>query len=85
VPYRGTIDLPNGHISKELFGIDTDYTHVVILDRRDADIKEQGRIDWEGNTYQIQAVRKSLNFMSLAIKKLPSPETPPIPNAGDGG
>ena len=75
VPYRGNIDLPNGFIRQQLFGLDTDYTNIVLLDDRDADIREEGLILWEGHSYRIQAIRKSLNFLALAITQLPSPET----------
>ena len=99
VTYRGTVDLPSGYVSRELFGIDTDYTHVLVMDRPDADITESGRILWDGKQFEIKAVRKSLNALSVAMKILPErgnwirPQPEPVPEpapepetveAGDG-
>ena len=84
IPYRGNIDLPNGYVAKQLFGIDTDYTNIVLMDDRNADIREEGHIIWEGHTYLIQSIRRSLNVLALAIKQLPSPETPPLGTGDDG-
>lgn len=77
VPYRGTVDLPSGNVSRELFGLDLDYTHVVVMDDPDADIHEAGRILWKGKLFEIMAVRPSLNALSIAMKILPDRgETP---------
>lgn len=68
--YQGNISTPNGQVQNQFLGINTDYTHVLVMKPADADIKETGVIDWNGNRYEIKAVRPSLNFLSVALKKL---------------
>jgi len=69
VEYRGTISAPSGFVSTQLFGIDTDYTHVLLMDDVNTPIDEAGLIDWNGSTYMIRAVRPSLNVLAIALKK----------------
>ena len=69
VEYRGNISLPNGAATDNLFGLNTPYTHVLIMDNPKADIKETGLIEWQGILYEITAVRPSLNVLSAALKK----------------
>lgn len=74
VVYHGMIDVPTGYVQNQLFGINTDYSHVLLLDDPDADIKEAGRIRWKNALYEIKAVRQSLNVLSVALKKLTATE-----------
>lgn len=71
---RGMIDVPTGYVQNQLFGINNDYSHVLLLDDPDADIKEAGRIRWKNALYEIKAVRQSLNVLSVALKKLTATE-----------
>lgn len=69
VQYRGNISAPSGFATDQLFGINTKYTHVLLMDKPDADIEETGLIDWKGAVYEIKAVRPSLNVLAVALKK----------------
>lgn len=67
VPMRGNISLPGGAVRQELFGTDIRYTHVLVMDDPEADIRETGIIRWKGKEYAIRAVRPSLNVISIAL------------------
>lgn len=69
VQYRGNISAPSGFATDQLFGINTRYTHVLLMDNPDAPIAEDGLIDWKGATYEVKAVRPSLNVLAVALKK----------------
>ena len=69
VRYRGNISAPSGFATDNLFGVNTKYTHVLLLDNPNADIQEDGLIDWKGATYEIKAVRPSINVLAVALKK----------------
>lgn len=65
----GNISVPSGQYTQQLFGIETRYTHVLLLDDPEADIHEDGLIQWKGNTYEVRAVRPSLNVLAVALQK----------------
>ena len=69
VYYRGNISAPYGNASDNLFGINTQYTHVLLMDDVKAPISEDGLIGWNGSIYEIQAVRPTLNVLAVALKK----------------
>lgn len=69
VPYRGNISMPSGMISQNFFGTDVRYTHVLVMEDLNAGISELGLIRWQGNLYEITAVRPSLNTLSVALRK----------------
>ena len=69
VSYTGNISIPSQMASQQWFGIETNYTHVLLMDDPNADIKETGLIRWKGNTYIITAVRPSLNVLAVALKQ----------------
>lgn len=69
VTYRGNISSPSGLATDQLFGINTQYTHVLLMDNPDAEIEESGLIEWKGAAYEIKAVRPSLNVLAVALKK----------------
>lgn len=69
VEYRGNISAPSGYAQDQMFGVNTQYTHVLLMDDPNADIREDGLIDWKGATYEIKAVRPSLNVLAIALKK----------------
>lgn len=69
VEYRGHISHQHGNASAQYFGIETKYTHTLLMDNPNADIKEYGLIDWQGDTYEIIAIHRSLNVLSIALRK----------------
>ena len=69
IEYYGNINPPGGMAQQTLFGIDTRYTHVLLMDNVKADIREDGIIEWNGNEYDIRAIRPSLNVLSIALRK----------------
>jgi len=69
VRYRGNISAPSGFATDNLFGVNTQYTHVLVIDNPDANIAEDGLIEWKGSVYEVKAVRPSINVLSVALKK----------------
>lgn len=69
VPYRGNISVPSGTANQTFYGLDTRYTHVLIIDDKDAGIDETGLIRYNGALYDIVAVRPSINVLSVALRK----------------
>ena len=69
VTYRGNISVPSGNDYQQLFGIETSYTHVLLMDDPETDIRESGLIQWKGKVYEIKAVRPSLNVLAVALKQ----------------
>lgn len=69
VPYEGQITIPYGNASARMFGLDANYTHILTMEDPEADIQEQGLIDWKGDVYEVTAVRPSINYLSVALKK----------------
>lgn len=94
IPFRGTITDPSGRVNQTFYGQDIRYTHTLILDNPKAEIREGGIIRWNGYLYDIQAVRPSLNFMTIALRRQttddpaqhPVPVTPVVQDepGGDG-
>lgn len=69
VQYSGNISVPSGLATDNLFGVNTPYTHVLLMGDTKADIKEEGLITWKGCDYDITAVRPSLNVLAVALRK----------------
>ena len=69
VTYKGNISVPSGTAVQAFDGIETRYTHVLLMDDVNTPIDEAGLIDWNGSTYMIRAVRPSLNVLAIALKK----------------
>jgi len=69
VEYRGNISAPNGQTQQQFYGADIRYTHTLVMDRTDVAIDEYGCIRWKGELYDIAAVRPSINFLSIALRK----------------
>lgn len=69
VEYEGNIAPPSAFATNQLFGVETKYTHVLLMDDPDADIQEDGLIECKGKTYEIKAVRPSLNVLAVALKQ----------------
>ena len=69
VRYKGNISAPSGQVQHQFYGEDIRYTHTLLMDDPHADINEHGLIRWKGAVYDIQAVRPSLNVLSIALRK----------------
>ena len=69
VQYRGNISVPSGKAEQVFYGEEIRYTHVLVLDKPEADIREEGRIRCKGHEYDIEAVRPSLNVLSIALRR----------------
>lgn len=87
IVYSGNISSPSGHTKSAFFGEEVLYTHVLVMDRPDVDIKEHGMVRWKDDSYDITAVRPSLNGMSVALRRMiNAPEIPYEPeNQGEVG
>ena len=69
VQYRGNISAPSGFATDNLFGINTQYTHILLMSDMNADIKEYGLVVWKEDEYDVQAVRPTMNVLAVALKK----------------
>lgn len=69
VVYRGNISTPSGHSNMTFYGEDIRYTHTLVMDNPNVDIKEYGRVRWKGHLYDVQAVRPSINSVSIALRR----------------
>ena len=69
VSYKGNISSPSGSTVQAFDGLEIRYSHVLVMDDPNADIKETGYILWKGNKYSVEAVRPSLNFLSVALRQ----------------
>lgn len=69
VEYRGNISTPSGYTSQTFYGEDIRYSHVLLMDDPNADIREDGIIRWKGRTFDILSVHPSLNSVSIALKQ----------------
>lgn len=76
VQYRGNISAPSGFATDNLFGVNTPYTHILLMDDPNANIAEDGLIDWKGGVYEVKAVRPSLNVLAVALKKMTANNAP---------
>lgn len=66
---QGNISVPSGYANQTFYGLDTRYSHVLVMENPDEDIQETGLIRWNGELYDIKAVRPSLNSLSVALMK----------------
>lgn len=69
IPYKGNISTPNGKANQTFYGEDIRYTHTLVMDNPDTEIREGGLIRWKGNLYDVQAVRPSINSVSIALRR----------------
>lgn len=70
VIYRGNIWKQSGYVQYTYPGIAPDYIYVALLEDRNADIREDGQITWQGNTYKVLSVERTINFLSVTLQKL---------------
>ncbi|MBO6268099.1 MAG: hypothetical protein J6N19_03010 [Clostridium sp.] len=70
VELTGNISVPSMYANNEWFGIDTNYTHILVMSLpTKVEIKEEGMIEWRNNKYDIKAVRPSLNVLAVALRQ----------------
>lgn len=85
IPYRGNISTPSGRENQTFYGEDIRYTHTLVMDNPDVDINEYGVIRWKGNLYDIQAVKPSINSVSIALRRQTEAHADPyVEPEGDG-
>jgi hypothetical protein len=85
IPMRGNISMPSGHVNQMFYGQDIRYTHTLVIDNPDTEITESGKIRWKKELYDIQAVRPSINFVSIAMRQQTKDNYEPyVPEDGDG-
>lgn len=69
IEYRGHISVPSGQTAQQFYGEDIRYSHTLIMDKPDLPFDELGQIRWKGETYDIVAVRRSKNFLNVALRQ----------------
>ena len=69
VQINGSISAPSGRLNETFYGQDIRYTHTLVIGDPDTDIHEGGLIRYNGELYDIQAVRPTLNATSIALRK----------------
>ena len=69
VTLRGTISAPSGSVVQALDGLEEAYTNTLVMDTPNTGIKEDGLICWNGEYYAVVAVRPSINFTLIALRK----------------
>ena len=85
VRYRGNISAPNGQTNQTFYGMDIRYTHTLVMEDPNVEIKEDGLIRWKDDLYEIRAKRPSLNSISFALRKITTEtDDPYVPENTDG-
>lgn len=69
VVMRGHIGPAAGEAQAKMFGLETHFTHVLLMDETDAPIKVSGLIDWNGKSYEVLAVRETQNYLAIAMRE----------------
>ena len=69
VPIRGTLSVPYGYVTAQLFGTKRNYTHVLLMEDPEAPITEHGLVIHKGAEYEVKAVRPSLNVLAVGLQK----------------
>lgn len=69
VMMRGHMGPAAGEAQAKMFGIETRFTHVLMMDEPVVPIKESGLIDWNGKSYEVLAVRRTLNYVAIALRE----------------
>lgn len=69
VKYKGNISSPSGSVNQTFYGQDIRYTHTLVMDNPNVDIHEGGVIRWKNELYDVQAVRPSINAVSIALRR----------------
>ena len=70
IPFLGNISTPSQYVNPTFYGEDIRYTHTLVMEPTDEfTVNEYGLIQYNGETYEIRAIRPSLNYLSLALRK----------------
>lgn len=70
IPCKGNISSPSQLVNPTFYGEDIRYTHTLVMIPPDEfEVNEYGLIRYNGSLYEIRAVRPSLNYLSLALRK----------------
>ena len=69
VSYSGNISIPTGVVNQMFYGLELRYTHVLVMDKPDVEIHENGVILWNGEKYDVKSVKRSINSFSAALKQ----------------
>ena len=70
IPFSGNISTPSQYVNPTFYGEDIRYTHTLIMEPTDEFmVNEYGLIRYNDAIYEIRAVRESLNYLELALKK----------------
>lgn len=83
VLYYGNISAPSGHANQLFYGMDLRYTHILVMDNIYTSIQENGRIWWNWEYYEVIAVRRTLNAVSIALRKMTPEEAEEEPDEPD--
>ena len=87
IGYEGNISTPSGQTNQMFYGEDVRYTHTLVMDNPHVDINEHGLIRWNGELYDITAVKPSINSISIALRKQTvghdDSEIPDVPDTPD--
>lgn len=71
IPFMGNISTPSGYVNPTFYGEDIRYTHTLAMEPTDKfEPSEYGLIRYNDDTYEIRAVRPSLNYITLALRKV---------------
>ena len=84
IPYRGNISTPSGRSNQTFYGEDIRYTHTLVMELPKEEISVHGLIRWTGDLYDIQAVRPSINSLTVALRRQTGDYGEPYEADGDG-
>ena len=73
-----------GNASIEPFGVDTDYTHIMVVEGVDAPLTEETIVLYNGQSYRVVRIAKSLNHIRYALREVQVDEDEYIPVVPDG-
>ena len=59
-----------GNASVEPFGVDTTYSHIMVVEGTDCPIAEETIVLYNGQTYRVVRVAKSLNHIRYALREV---------------
>lgn len=77
--YHGNLSSPSGFAQANLFGLNTQYTHVLLAESG-VEISEHGMIESGGTYYDVTAVRPSANVVNVALRKRTENNAPEVDN-----
>lgn len=70
IPFKGNISAPSQYVNPTFYGEDIRYTHTLMMNPpEDFTVDEYGKIRYGNDLYDIRAVRPSINYLALALRK----------------